>query len=208
MITIVLVLSVQHVLQPADAVDVEVVGRLVQQQDVRVAEERLREEHPQLPARRHPAHRAVVLLLGDAEAEEQLRRSRFGGVAAVLRVLRLQLRRFYVVVLRRALVRVDRVALLHRAPHLRVAHQHHVEDALGFIGELVLAEPAEALVRVDRDRARARLELAGEDLHERGFPAAVRADQAVAVAAAELDVDVGKEGLGPVLHGDAGGDDH
>jgi hypothetical protein len=40
------------------------------------------------------------------------------------------------------------------------------------------------------------------------LPAAVRADQAVAVAAAELDGDVGEQGLGPELHGDAGGDDH
>ena len=42
-------------------VDVEVVGRLVEQQDVRVAEQRLREQHAQLPARRHRAHRTLVL---------------------------------------------------------------------------------------------------------------------------------------------------
>ena len=54
MITIVLSARVQHALEPADAVDVEVVGRLVEQQDVRIAEQRLREQHAQLPARAPP----------------------------------------------------------------------------------------------------------------------------------------------------------
>ncbi len=50
---------VQHVFQPADGVDVEVVGRLVEQQDVGIREQRLRQQHAQLPARRDVAHRAV-----------------------------------------------------------------------------------------------------------------------------------------------------
>ena len=200
--------AVEHVFQPADAVDVEVVGRLVQQQDVRVAEERLREQHAQLPARRHRAHRAVVLRDRHAQAEQQLAGARLGGVAAVLGVLRLQVRRAQELLFARLGVRVDRVALAHRGPHLGVAHQHHVEHPLVLVGELVLAQLADALVGVDRHRARGGLEVAAEDLHEGRLAAAVGADQAVAVAAAELDVDVLEQGLGPELHGDAGGDDH
>ena len=40
------------------------------------------------------------------------------------------------------------------------------------------------------------------------LPAAVGADQAVAVAFAELDGDVLEQGLGPELHGDVGRDEH
>jgi hypothetical protein len=89
-----------------------------------------------------------------------------------------------------------------------VAHQHHVQHALVLVGELVLAQPSHPLGSVDRHRARGWLELAAQDLHERRLAAAVGADQAVAVSAAELDGDVLEQGLGPELHGNAGGDNH
>ncbi len=199
---------VEHVLQPADAIDVQVVGRLVQQQDVRIAEQRLRQQHAQLPARRHGAHRPLVLRGRHPEAKQQLARARLGRVAAVLGVLRLQVRRAQELRLPRLWIRVDGVALAHRGPHLGVAHQHHVEHALVLEGELVLAQPSHPLAGVDRHRPRARLQLAAQDLHERRLAAAVGADQAVAVAAAELDGDVLEQGLGPELHGNAGDDDH
>ena len=199
---------VEHVLQPADRVDVEVVGRLVEQQDVRVRKQRLREQDPQLPPRGDGAHRAAVLLLGDAEAEEERARARLRVVSAVLGELRLEVGGLHVVVLGGVGVRVDRVALGHGRPHLLVAHQHDVEYALVFVGELVLAQAPDALVGVDGDVARRGLQFAAEDLHERGLAAAVGADQAVAVAAAELDRDVIEQGPGPVLHGDAGCGDH
>src|SRR5690606_30259336 len=46
----------QHVFQPADGVDVQVVGRLVEQQHFRVGEQRLGQQHAQLPARGDGAH--------------------------------------------------------------------------------------------------------------------------------------------------------
>ena len=52
------------------------------------------------------------------------------------------------------------------------------------------------------------LELAAEHLHERGFAAAVGADQAVAVAIGELDGDVFEERLGAELDGDVGSGEH
>ena len=86
--------------------------------------------------------------------------------------------------------------------------QHDVEHALVLVGELVLPQLAEPLVGIDRHLARRRLELAAEDLHERRLAAAVGADQAVAIAAAELDGDVLEQGLGPELHRDIGGNQH
>jgi hypothetical protein len=125
-----------------------------------------------------------------AEAEQQLARARLRGVAAVLGVFRFELRRTQELVFARLRVGVDFVAAAHRGPHLGVAHQHHVEHPLLLVGELVLAQLAQALVGIDRHRACGRLEVAAEDLHEGGLAAAVRADQAIAVPAAELDVDV------------------
>jgi hypothetical protein len=199
---------VEHLLQPADGVDVEVVGRFVEQQDVRVGEQGLGQQHAQLPARRDFAHRAVVLLGGDADAVQQLAGAGLGGVAVVLGKVAFQLGRLHVVVLGRLRVGVDGVLLLHAGPHLGVALHHHVEHADVFIGELVLLQEGHALAAVDGHVAGAGLQHAGQDLHEGGLAGPVGADQAVAVAFAELDGDVLEKGLGPELHGDVVGDEH
>ncbi|MPM84551.1 hypothetical protein SDC9_131624 [bioreactor metagenome] len=52
------------------------------------------------------------------------------------------------------------------------------------------------------------VEVAAEDLHEGRLARPVGADQAVAIALAELDVDVLEQGFDPELHGDVGGDEH
>ena len=199
---------VQHVFQPADGVDVEVVGRFVEQQDVGAGEQRLRQQHAQLEARRDLAHGAVVLFGGDADAEQQLAGARLGVVAAHLAEPRFEFGGVQVVFFGSLRVHVDGVLLLHHAPHLDVPLHHHIEHPLIFVGKLVLPQPGHALAGVERDVAGSRLQLAGEDFHEGGFAAAVGADQAVAVAVAELDVDVLEQGFGGKLQGDAGSGEH
>ena len=53
----------QEVLEPDDGLDVEMVGRLIQEQDVRVVDDRSREEHPALLPRRQRIERLVLLQL-------------------------------------------------------------------------------------------------------------------------------------------------
>jgi hypothetical protein len=53
---------------------------------------------------------------------------------------------------------------------------------------------------LQHDVAGARLQIAAEDLHERRLAAAVRADQAIAVAVGELDGDVLEQRLGAELN--------
>ena len=74
--------------------------------------------------------------------------------------------------------------------------------------ELVLAQLADALVGIDRDIAGTGLQVAAENFHQRGLAAAVGPDQAIAVALAERDGDIFKQGLRPELHGDIGGRNH
>ncbi len=202
------VVLVQHVFEPADRVDVQVVGRFVEQQYVRLREQRLREQHAQFPARRDVAHRTIVQVYRDTDAEQQFARARFGRVAVVLGELRFQFGRVHVVVVGGFRVRVDRVALGHRPPHFRVAHHHDVEHAHVFIRELILTQLTETNVRLEHHIACTLLEIAAQDLHERGLAATVRADQAVAVASAEFDRDVLEQGLRPELHGDVGSRQH
>ncbi|MNF74268.1 hypothetical protein D3C84_562960 [compost metagenome] len=195
----------EDVFQPADGVDVQVVGRLVQQQHVGIGEQRLGQQHAQLPARRHFAHRAEVLGQRDAQAEEQLAGARFGGVAVHLGELGLQLGHGHAVFLAHFRQRVDAVALGLHLPQFFVTHDHGVDHVEFFVGELVLAQLAQAGVGIQHHLAAGGLEVAAEDLHEGRLAATVGADQAVAVAVVELDGNVFKQGLGPELHGDVSG---
>ena len=88
----------QEILQPGDGLEVEVVGRLVQEQHVRVAEQGLGQQHPHLVPAFQLLHLLVAQLFGDAEAVQQHRRLglrlvavhlgefglQFGGANAVL----------------------------------------------------------------------------------------------------------------------------
>ena len=141
------VVVVERAFQPADRMDVQVVRGLVQQQHVRLREQRLREQHAQLQSRRHLAHRSVVARLVDAGIGENAAGARLGVVAAVLREHRLELRRAHEVRIGGVRVGVDAVALGHRLPELGVALHHHVEDALILIAELVLVQFARAASR-------------------------------------------------------------
>jgi hypothetical protein len=121
---------VDHVFQPADGGDVEVVGRFVEQQDVRVGEQRLDQQDAQLPAGSDIAHRAKVLCGRDADAEQQFAGARFGRVAAILGESGFEVGGVHIVFLACLRVGVDGVLFEHAGPHLLVTHHHHVDHAL------------------------------------------------------------------------------
>ena len=70
----------QYPFQPADRVDIEVVGGFVQQHDVGFGEQCLGQQYAQFPAWRDSGHRAVVLLGRNADAEQEFARAGFGTV--------------------------------------------------------------------------------------------------------------------------------
>ena len=80
----------QHTLKPADGIDIQVVGRLVQQHDIRVGKQHLSQQYPKLPAGRYGAHRAVVLFNGDIQTKQQFTGAGFGRIAIHLAELHFQ----------------------------------------------------------------------------------------------------------------------
>mmetsp|Transcript_47354 Transcript_47354/g.108961 ORF Transcript_47354/g.108961 Transcript_47354/m.108961 type:complete len:218 (+) Transcript_47354:1022-1675(+) len=66
----------QVLLQPQHRVQVQVVGRLIEQQHVRADEERARERHAHAPAAGEGGRRALLVLLAEAEPAQDLGRAR------------------------------------------------------------------------------------------------------------------------------------
>ena len=191
----------EEALEPADRVEVEVVGGLVEEQRLGLAEERLGEEHAELQAAGELAHRPVVLRHRDAEPGEQLGRVRLGGIAVLLGDDVLELAEALSLGVGDLGEGEDRLLLLHRGPERPVAHQDDVEHPSLLEAELVLLEDGGPLRA--GDRAVVGLEHTLEDLHEGRLAGAVRPGEAVALAGGEGDGDVVEEALAAVGLGDA-----
>ena len=73
-------IGAQVALEPHRAFEVEVVGRLVEQQDLRLEEQHGGERNAHAPAARQRAARALLRCLVEAEAGEDLRGARRRGV--------------------------------------------------------------------------------------------------------------------------------
>ena len=199
---------VQRVFQPADGVDVQVVGGLIQQQNIGIREQGLRQQHPQLPARGDFAHGAKMLVYWNPRPHQQLSRAGFGSVAIVLGKFTFELGGVHVVVFGGFEVSVNGIFFRHRRPHFGVPHQHHVNHALVFVGKLVLTQLTQAQPVFDGDRALARLKVAAQNFHKSRFAAAVGTNQPVPVAVAKFNRHLIEQWLGTELHGDIGSGNH
>ena len=82
----------EPVLQPQHGVEVEVIGGLVEEQEVRAAHQGLREIEPHSPAARESGDRTLVSRCGESEPREERRGARSGRVAADFVVAMMEVR--------------------------------------------------------------------------------------------------------------------
>ncbi len=171
----------EELLEPADRDDVEVVGRLVEEEHVGPPEEHLREQDAQLEPARERLERALVVLGLDPEPLEDLARARLERPAVVEAQHLLELGR----ALRVALVR-EALVVTERSVHDLVALHREVDDRRVVVEEAILPQDAEARAFLHADRAlRRRLEPA-HDAQQRRLARSVRAHEAVAIARLEV----------------------
>ena len=200
----------QELLQPEDRIDVQVVRGLVQEEDVRIAEERLGHEDADLFAVGQVLHERSVLCRGDPQLAQQLGGLGFGVPAVQVGERGLQLTGAHAIGLAEVWLRIERVLLHHQRVQDLVAHDDRRQGRHLVEGEVILGKHAEPLVRLDAHGAGGRLDLARQALQERRLSGAVGADEPIAIAGRELDVHLFEQGLaaerdGEVLNGDHAG---
>ena len=188
----------QELLEPVNGVEVEVIRRLVQQQRLGVAEERLRQQDSHLLAALQLGHGPFVKRIRNVEPLEQRGGVALGRVAVFLPDDSLELAQSHAVLVRQLGLRVEPVAFGERAPEPLVAHDHRVDDAVGVEGILILAQHAE--LSGPAHGPALRLQLSREQLHERGFSGPVGPAQPVAAPRREGGGDLLEEHLRAVPH--------
>ena len=172
----------QVLLEPEQRLEVEVIGRFVEEEERRLADEQAGEVRAHDPAAGECLGELVVVAFAEAEAGEDLLRARFEGVVDVPVVI--------VLGLELAAARGD------------------LEDRLIADGGAFLREEAEVRAAFPLDEAVVRLVLIEDDVEEGGLAGAVGADEAEAVRPGDVQRDLREQGAGSVGLGNIGNREH
>ena len=161
------VLEIRQIfLEPCHRIEVEVIGRFVQQKVVRIAEEGFGKKHAHLLVGTYVAHEHAVTVFFDAEAAQQGRRVAFGIPAFEFGEALFKFGCPYAVGLVEIGFCIEGVFLLHYVPQMRVAAQNGFEHRAVIKFEVVLFQHAHTLARTLLYRARSGSEQPAEHTHE------------------------------------------
>ena len=206
--------ALEELLQPDEALQVQMVARLVEQHGVGAHEQDAGQRHAHLPAARQRADVAVHHLLAEAQAGEDLARPALQRVAVQLLEARLHL----AVALDDRLHLVRPVRIRHGGLQLLQLGRHgaHRAGAVHHLGHgaaarhlaHVLAEVADGHAAIDGHLALVGLLLARDHPEQRRLAGAVGADEADLLALVERRGGLDEEDLVAVLLADVVETDH
>ena len=190
----------QEILQPVDGLNIQVIGGLVQHNDLRVAEQCLCQQHLHFQTGVGGAHVVVVHFGGDTQTLQHTGGIGFGFPSTHLRKLHFQLRGADAVFVGEVLLLVDGILFLHNIIKMAVAHDDSIHDGILIVGVLVLLQHGDTLPFRNGDGTGGGIQFAGEQPQESGLACAVGTDNAIAVTGEELQVNVLEQPLAAELH--------
>ena len=187
----------QVLLQPVDALGVEVVGGLVEQEHVGLGQEQAAQGHTAALTTGEVGHGAVARGTMEGAHRTLQARVHVPGVGRVDNVLELSLAGHelvhlvgVVVVLLLAKLHVDLVILAQRVIDAAHTLADVLQHGLRLVEGRVLGQIAHGVARAPHHFALRRLDKAGDDLHQRRFTRAVETDDANLRAIEKGEIDV------------------
>ena len=149
----------QKFLKPCDGVQVQMIGGLVEQKDVRVPEQRLCEQDLDFLRSGQVFQIFIVKVRFYPEPVQQSRGVRFRFPAVHCGKLCLQLACFDSVFICKIFLCVDDLFLLHDLIEARISHNNGIQHRIFIVFEMILLKKRETLAGSDADIALRRLEL-------------------------------------------------
>ena len=177
--------------EPQRGFEIEIVGRLVEQQEIGLGEQHRRQRHPHAPAAGELRAGALLVGVGESEAGQDAGGARRRRMGADVGEPRLDLRDAMVIALGLRLPEQPRA--------LGIGGEHDLDQALRSARRF-LRKPAEAGARPQRHGAAFGRHLAGDQAEQRRFAGAVASHQA--------DPRVGRNAHGRAIDQEAPGDAH
>ena len=187
---LVLVDFAEVVLQPLNGVEVEVVGRLIEQQVLRLSEEGFCQHDAHFLRIRQFRHLLLVQVLLDTEVLQQLCRIALSLPSVHLGELQLEVGGTVAVRLAHLRFGVKFFTLLHVLPERLVAHEDGIHYLIPVIFEVVLLQYRQPFARPQFHGSLVGLQVAGDGPEQRRLSGTVGTDDSVDVARCKLHVDV------------------
>ncbi len=176
----------EEAFQPADRLDVEMVGRLVQQQHIGFAHQRLRQQHAPLHA---AGQRGEVGVSGQFQLGQHL----FDAPVQIPAVLcfDLMLHVAQRLEIGRRVQLVQQMVIARQQP-AKIAQPfgHHIEHAAGGVLRYLLRHARHHDAVLDAHFAIVGMQLAGDQFHQGGFAFAVATDDADTLVRLDRQIDV------------------
>ena len=154
----------QELLQPGDCIQIQVVGRLVQQKDVRVAKQCLCKQNLYLHASVQVLHHAVMIFGINAQTVQQHGGVGFRFPAVHLRELGFQLAGTDAVLVGEVFLCVDGILFLHNVVETLISQNNGVHYHPVVIFEMVLLQYGETLTGCDYNITLGSFQFAGQNL--------------------------------------------
>ena len=164
------------------------VGRFVQKQDVRIAEQGLGQKHFDLQCTIQIVHGLIVKFGVHAQTIEKVRGVGFCFPAIHLREFGLEVSSLDAVFIRKILFHINGIFFFHHLIQPGIAHDYGIKNLKFIVFEMILLQEGQALSLRNYYISVRGLQLPGENLQEGGLAGSVRANQAIAVALRELNI--------------------
>ena len=180
----------QILFQPLYGIQVQVVGRLIKQQIIRVTKQCLGQHHAHFLLTGQLPHQQIVLLLTYSQATQQGGSITFSCISTHLCKFVLQFGHLDAVLIAEVRLAVQSLALLHHLPHGGVPHKHCVEHGFLVILEVILTEYAQTFTWSQFHSSLAGLQFSADGFEQCGFSCPVCTNHAIDVAVGKLHVHV------------------
>ena len=185
----------QKFFEPFDCRKIQMVGRLIEKKNVRIAEQSLCKKNFDFLAAGQVSHLCIVELGFDAKSVQKSSSIRLCLPSVHLCEFTLKFAGTDTVFICKIFLCIDRLFFLHDFIKSGISHDNGIQYVEGIIFEVVLLQEGESLARSDHNISIGRFELPGKDFKESRFTGTVCSDQTVAVAFGKFDVDILKEGF-------------
>ena len=198
----------KEVFQPRNGINIQMVGRFVHENDVRIAEQCLCEQDFHLFVTGEVAHGLVQQIFGKSQSLQELGNIRFRFPAVQFCKFGFEFRSMVAVLFGEVRLCIQGIFFLHDGIEPFIAHNHRVENGVGIIGEVVLLQNAHPEFFRDGNFSGCGWQNTAQNFQERGFSSTVCTDDPIAVSGVELQIDVLKEGVAAELEADVGYSNH
>ena len=185
----------QKLLQPCDRIQIQMVRRLVEQQNIRISKQCLCQQHLDLQGTRQILHQCIVILGRDTESVQQCRCVTFRIPAVHLGKFCLQLTGTDSIFIGKIFFHINRIFFFSDIIQSLVSHDNSIQNRIFVIFKMILLQERKTLARGNDHITARRLQLTGQDLQKCGFSGTVGTDQSVTVSFGKFDIDIFKKCL-------------